>query len=148
MFVLISLMAQGLCFADEPQLKDLEQRVNLLEMAFAPNSPQEMVETFAKAIKQRNGAVQYMLMCPALQKEHLALFQGTNWVTGTSSPSISGCKIGTSSHHKYIVHCFEALQGKVSGTFIVKLQVSTMVSPQTTKQYCVSAFEQGLHVKL
>ncbi len=73
--------------------KQLLRRIALLESALAPTNPQAVATAWAKAAKDRNGAVQYMLLCPNLQKANLANLEALNWVTGVSSPSISSYKI-------------------------------------------------------
>ena len=47
----------------------VDRRTELLEQALAPTTPKELAALYAKAIDDRNGAVQYMLLCPALQEK-------------------------------------------------------------------------------
>ncbi|MET0017557.1 hypothetical protein [Oscillibacter sp.] len=46
----------------------------------------EIANTWAEAVKNRDGKAQYDLMTSALQKSVHDQFSGLNWVTGTSSP--------------------------------------------------------------
>lgn len=46
----------------------------------------QVAEDWAKAVKDRDGKVQYALMTPELQKTVYDEFSGLNWSTGTSSP--------------------------------------------------------------
>lgn len=66
-------------------------RITMLEKALAPQTPVSVAELFATANQTRNGAVQYMLFSESLKKD----FKDTwpNWVSGTSSPWITGWKI-------------------------------------------------------
>lgn len=68
------------------QLQRCERRVELLQAALEPGSPRQAVDNWAQAVKQRNGAWQYALLTPDLQKRYLPRFEKLNWVTGTSSP--------------------------------------------------------------
>ncbi len=89
------LLLAGVSFAEnkaaETQLPS--RRIFMLETALAPASPEAVATAWAKAAKNRNGAVQYMLMCPDLQKIHLNNLEVLNWVTGVSSPWISSYKV-------------------------------------------------------
>ncbi|ALS29081.1 copper amine oxidase [Paenibacillus sp. 32O-W] len=62
------------------------QRLELIERFYAPESAKEAAETWAEAVKQRNGAVQYSLLSPEAQKATIDEFEQWNWVPGVSSP--------------------------------------------------------------
>ena len=79
--------------APTPQIQQLLRRISMLESALAPTNPQAVAKAWAEATKNRNGAVQYMLLCPSLQKVNLANLEALNWVTGISSPWISSYKV-------------------------------------------------------
>lgn len=63
-----------------------ELRLQLLEAALRPDTPQDAVRTWAKGVKERNGALQYAVLAPELRRQELANLQASNWVTGCSSP--------------------------------------------------------------
>jgi hypothetical protein len=87
-----------------PKILDQERltrRVTLLESALEPDTQQAIAELWAKAVKNRNGAIQYMLLCPPLQKKYAADFDERYWVTGTSSPSILSYKISEANKKNY-----------------------------------------------
>jgi hypothetical protein len=71
----------------------LLRRISLLEYALAPSNAEAVAVTWAAAAKNRNGAVQYMLLCPKLQNANLSKLEALNWVTGVSSPGVSDYKI-------------------------------------------------------
>ncbi|HBX23321.1 MAG TPA: hypothetical protein DEF34_06815 [Desulfotomaculum sp.] len=57
-----------------------------LEEAVAAKDAVTAAETWAQGVKTRNGALQYAVMTPELQKEWYQKFAESNWSTGTSSP--------------------------------------------------------------
>ncbi|MCL6443871.1 MAG: hypothetical protein K6T83_10525 [Alicyclobacillus sp.] len=75
------------------QVASLERQLQVLQYAVAPTSPQEAADTWAKAIKLRNGALQYAIMIPALQKKLKHIYQENNWITGVSSPWVTNYTI-------------------------------------------------------
>ncbi|MBN9228478.1 MULTISPECIES: hypothetical protein [Legionella] len=66
-------------------------RISMLEKALAPQKLDEVANLFAKANKQRNGAVQFMLFSDQLKKKYKDNWP--YWVSGTSSPWITSYKI-------------------------------------------------------
>lgn len=76
-----------------PDQKKLQQQIELLRNEIAPQSSDEAVQAWAKAVKNRNGAVQYALASPSLQNKTLKTFEELNWVTGVSSPWVESYKI-------------------------------------------------------
>lgn len=71
----------------------LERRVQLLENAFALDTPDEIADNWAKGVMSRNGALQYALLCDGLRKKTLPGFEAFDWITGTSSPWIDKFEI-------------------------------------------------------
>jgi hypothetical protein len=116
----------------------LDQRVQLLESALQPDSVDALVKMFADAVTKRNGAVQYMLLCPDLQKKRLAGFQEMNWVTGTSSPSVISYKVNKISANKYSINFAMGLQGKVVDKMIDEMQIK-----EDGKHYCISEYSRS-----
>lgn len=70
-------------------------RIHMLEKALAPKSPNKLASLFAKANKDRNGAVQFMLFSDALKTKYKDYWM--NWVSGASSPWIRSYKINQSA---------------------------------------------------
>ena len=68
-------------------------RIALLESALAPKSSLSAVNSWAEAVKTRNGAWQYAVMTPDLQEKYYEQFASLNWTTGTSSPWIKEYKV-------------------------------------------------------
>jgi hypothetical protein len=75
-------------WVNTPQLDKLQRQVALLEEAVAANTPREAVETWAKGIKERNGALQYAILSPELREQKRDFYESCRWVTGVSSPWI------------------------------------------------------------
>lgn len=73
--------------------QNFERRVDLLESALLPQTPEEVADAWARGVKYRNGALQYAVMSPDLQKNYLSDFENLNWVTGTSSPWVDNYEI-------------------------------------------------------
>jgi photosystem II stability/assembly factor-like uncharacterized protein len=76
-----------------PDQKNLQQQIDLLRNEIAPQTGDEAVQAWAKAVKSRNGAVQYALFSPGLQTKSLKAFEELNWVTGVSSPWVESYQI-------------------------------------------------------
>jgi hypothetical protein len=71
----------------------LNQQVLQLEQAIAPPSPQLAVETWARGVKTRNGALQFAVLSPSMRHAHESAFVAANWVTGGSSPWVDRYRI-------------------------------------------------------
>lgn len=70
-----------------------ENRLALLEHALAPKDPLTAVTRWADGVKERNGALQYAVLSPALRKAYGSDFESLHWVTGTSSPWVKEYQI-------------------------------------------------------
>lgn len=69
-----------------PDPNSLQRQLELLQDWMAPQSAKEAVQTWAKAVKMRNGAVQFAVLSQELQEQTKGIFEEQNWVTGLSSP--------------------------------------------------------------
>lgn len=67
---------------------DQSVQVSYLEQALAPKSNIDAVNSYAEGMKTRNGAWQYAVMTPELQKKSYDEMISFNWRTGASSPWI------------------------------------------------------------
>lgn len=76
-----------------PEQASLERQVRLLQQAVAPPTPGEAVKTWARGVKERNGALQYAALSPELREKRLPCFESCGWVTGTSSPWVEKFEI-------------------------------------------------------
>ncbi|MGE5485315.1 MAG: stalk domain-containing protein [Ignavibacteriales bacterium] len=81
-----------------------ERRIHLLESALAPLTPEQAVNTWANAVKMRNGAAQFAVLSPALRSAYRGQLEEIAWVTGVSSPWVeryevpAATKIGDDSY--------------------------------------------------
>lgn len=120
------------------------RRIFMLEHAIAPKNPQMAAHFWAEAAKNRNGAVQYMLLCPAQQKNNLTTLEKLNWVTGVSSPNISNYEIsptaGKNQQTKFNVRYYIAVQDKIVGTVTDQLQIQK-AEKNSSQQWCISEFK-------
>ena len=128
--------------AESPEIQLLLQRVSLLESALAPTTPAAVVKAWAEAAKNRNGAVQYMLLCPNLQKANLAQLKELNWVTGVSSPWISGYKIlPTKITNKFAIQYQFSDGSKAIQQTSDYIEVKPINIPSNpTQHWCISKF--------
>jgi hypothetical protein len=90
-------------------------RISMLEKALAPQKLDEVAPLFAKANKERNGAVQYMLFSDQLKNKYKN--QWPYWVSGVSSPWITSYSIKKNA------------QGKNSWKFVITYQWVTAAGP-------------------
>lgn len=72
---------------------DKERQIAELERALAPKDGLEAVNSWAEALKQRNGAWQYAVMTPELKSASLEELASMGWTTGTSSPWVKEFKV-------------------------------------------------------
>jgi hypothetical protein len=143
-FILLSLL---LCVSAYAQTSSqlINRRIQLLESALSPASPQGVALTWAKSAKNRNGAVQYMLMCPDLQHKNLSNLESLNWVTGTSSPQISDFKLltqqKTSNSWIFTIQFNFSMNNRRIGTDVEKITViPSNSSDNSSQQFCISKF--------
>lgn len=80
------------------QSESTAARIAMLEKALAPQNIDEVVNLFAKANKERNGAVQFMLFSDSLKNKYKDRWP--NWVSGVSSPWIISYTIKKSTQSK------------------------------------------------
>ncbi|STY28234.1 Uncharacterised protein [Legionella wadsworthii] len=73
-------------------------RISMLERALAPQKIEDVATLFAKANKERNGAVQFMLFSNQLKNKFKDNWP--YWVSGTSSPWITSYKITKTAQDK------------------------------------------------
>jgi len=93
--LLLLLIASGVSIYNASKHTDwlTERRIELLETALAPRTPDLAAYSWAEAIKTRNGAWQYAIMNDELRTEYLEQFEETNWVTGVSSPWVEKYRV-------------------------------------------------------
>lgn len=112
--ILFSVNAQSMTENGAPSDSDAA-RIAMLEKALAPQRLDGVADLFAKANKQRNGAVQFMLFSDQLKKKFKD--QWPYWVSGVSSPWITSYKIK------------KMAQGKNSWKFEITYQWATADGP-------------------
>ncbi|PLS15931.1 hypothetical protein CVD28_19505 [Bacillus sp. M6-12] len=70
-----------------------EEQLALLQRDLVPSNPKETVILWAKAVKNRNGALQYALSTDNTKAILKKPFETYHWVTGVSSPWVEKSKI-------------------------------------------------------
>jgi len=135
--VLLSLLLPTVAFAED------SRQIYMLETALAPRYPILVAETWARAAKNRNGAVQYMMMCPDLQKKHLSNLKDLNWVTGVSSPWIANYKIivqtKKSAASQFTIEYQLADGSGKAGNSID--HISVIPAQNSSQQWCINQFQ-------
>lgn len=81
----------------------LKQRIFMLEKAFAPKTKAAVAKIWAEARKNRNGAEEYMLLCPNAQNNFPKEMQ-SSWVSGVSSPRVMQYHVTPVSNNAYQVN--------------------------------------------
>lgn len=69
------------------------QRILSFITGLQPDTPKQAVELWILGVKNRSGAVQYVLLSPSLQKQTRKQFEQRLWGTGQSSPWIDNVRI-------------------------------------------------------
>lgn len=78
---------------NDEEKQNLKRRLEELESAVIPTSAKEAALSWGKAVKNRNGALQYAILSPELQEKYRGYYQNSNWVTGVSSPGVESFDI-------------------------------------------------------
>lgn len=100
---------------EKAKANSLESRMQLLEKALAPKTPDEAVQKWAEGVKTRNGALQFAMFSPEVKEKEMSSFAKLGgWITGQSSPWVEGYDIS-----KGIQKAQDSFQ------FIVKFSMST-----------------------
>ncbi len=125
----------------DPQVQLLNEQIVLLQNMYAPTTVKALVNTYAAAVQQRNGAVQYSLLCPDLQAQRLSGLEENHWATGESSPSVSAYAIQYVGPNQYTITYTMSLQGQASGHVEIENIGVMTVKPDPdaiqTQHYCI-----------
>ncbi|MCM3080562.1 hypothetical protein [Brevibacillus invocatus] len=71
----------------------LLERLQMLENAIVPTTAEATVDMWAKAVQERNGALQYALLTENAKLGSKRSFESFHWVTGASSPWVENYTI-------------------------------------------------------
>lgn len=139
-FITTLLISSQLLAANDSQ----QRRIFMLENAMSAQKPEMVAQTWAEAAKSRNGAVQYMLLCPNQQKINLVTLEKLNWVTGASSPNIANYEVSSTANKQgqaaFTVRYYLGLQDKIVGTVTDELQIQK-ADKNSSQQWCISEFK-------
>lgn len=122
---------------DSPEVSMLQRRIELLQDAVSPGSPEEAAEKWAKGVKDRNGALQYALLSPELKEKRRSDYEGCGWVTGTSSPWVERYEISNTAENK-----------DGAWTFLIKFDLASSTGPAGTyvNRVIVTQYEQAYYI--
>ncbi|MEF3306077.1 stalk domain-containing protein [Paenibacillus sp. GYB003] len=76
-----------------PESESLQRQIRLLQSALAAKTPEAAVDTWAKAVQTRNGALQYAMLSERQRELQRESLEADGWVTGTSSPWLERYRI-------------------------------------------------------
>ncbi|WP_115708540.1 hypothetical protein [Legionella sainthelensi] len=119
-------------------------RIAMLEKALAPQKADEVAALFAKANKDRNGAVQFMLFSNSLKNKYTDRWP--NWVSGVSSPWITSYTIKKEAQSKRSWKFTITYQWETaSGPFLPPLVQTIIVAPvpkntSSSQKYWIAQF--------
>lgn len=71
----------------------LQEQLRMLEASIVPQTAEETVQLWAKAVQMRSGALQYALFTEQAKLGAKQSFESFHWVTGASSPWVEGYRI-------------------------------------------------------
>lgn len=106
----------------------LQRQVELLQEAFASQSPKEAADKWASGVKARNGALQFAVLSSELKEKQLGKYEEMMWVTGTSSPWVNEFIISneqkvSEAERKYDIQFDLASSTGPAGTYKVEVIV-------------------------
>ena len=81
--------------------KDESQFPSQIVEFILPTSAEQCVQMYAEAVQKRTGAIQYALYSEKLRAATKSKFESLNWVTGVSSPWITGYDIKNTGKGTY-----------------------------------------------
>ena len=95
-----------------------------------PDTAEEAVEMYAKAVQDRKGAIQYALYSDTMKASQKAELEKLNWVTGVSSPWVSGYEIKKTGGNSFdIVFHWATSAGKEPDT-VTKVKVTKVTDQE------------------
>lgn len=145
LMILFSFNAHGM----DEQVSQTESdaaRISMLERGLAPKKLEEVAPLFAKANKERNGAVQFMLFSDELKNKYKNNWP--YWVSGTSSPWITSYEIKKTVQSKNSWKFKITYQwATASGPFNPPLVQTIVVSPvpknsNSTQKFWITSFTE------
>jgi hypothetical protein len=91
-----STVTPEVVMAEELTIKSsLQEQLEMLERGIVPTTPEETISTWAKAVKNRNGALQYALLVENSKLGLKKSMEQFHWVTGVSSPWVESYKVSS-----------------------------------------------------
>ncbi|ARB93229.1 hypothetical protein [Legionella longbeachae] len=129
-----------------PQSESDIARIAMLEKALAPQKVDEVATLFAKANKDRNGAVQFMLFSNPLKNKYKDRWP--YWVSGVSSPWITSYTIKKEAQSKNTWKFKITYQwATASGPFQPSLVQTIVVAPvpknaSSSQKYWITQFNE------
>ena len=112
---------------NDTQLSELKRQIDMLQFSLSSQTANEAVESWARGVKTRNGALQFAVLSPELQMKMRQEFAGNGWVTGASSPWVNDFNITNTGSSvnlvTYEIHFNLASSTGNAGDDLVKVSV-------------------------
>lgn len=144
-FLFLLFLSKNTLSEEMPVTESLNARINMLEKALAPQTPEALAHLFAEANKNRNGAVQYMLFSEGLKKQYKDAWPF--WVSGTSSPWITGYSVNKKMENNkkwtfQIHYQWATADGPFKPDLLQEIQVEAVPEKADTQQkFWISVFK-------
>ncbi len=129
---------------DKLQVNLAEQKA-ILEEKLQLKNPRDVLAVWIRGQQMRNGALQYAVLCNQLKEKVLPEVKMRGWVTGGSSPSLSGGKVTIKNEEKvdedtihYTVQYESMLQGKVFETLEQEVEIKAH-TVEGEKYWCINS---------
>lgn len=131
--------------ADQPtqETVSLRRQVELLQSSLAAKTPQEAVETWAEAVRRRNGAAQLAMMSPKLREQKRSEYEAMNWVTGVSSPWVNKSEVTSVRKVGEKKWEFEVTFETATSTGPAGTDVTKLVVERFEDSWYISSLSQG-----
>ena len=78
----------------------IQEQLAMLERGIVPTKPDKTIKLWAKAVKERNGALQYALLTEDAKKGTKKSLEQFHWATGASSPWVEEYKVVSKNEQK------------------------------------------------
>lgn len=144
-FIVFLTLTTNAIAAQNSQSESDKARIFMLEKALAPDSTEAVANLFAKANKERNAAVQFMLFSDQLKTKFKDSWP--NWVSGVSSPWITSYTIkkaaGKNGQYQ-ITYQWATAKGPFQPPLLQTITVES--APQNlagSQKFWISQFNEG-----
>ncbi|MBA3535257.1 MAG: hypothetical protein H0T84_01395 [Tatlockia sp.] len=125
-----------------PQSESDAARISMLEKALTPDTAEAVATLFAKANKERNGAVQFMLFSDQLKNKYKDSWP--YWVSGVSSPWITSFTIKKIEGQQFqITYQWATASGPFKPALIQTITVAPVKKMNSSQKFWITQFNES-----